>query len=62
MNCLYFREALTIVNSVHQENISVEHHYDDFREKPQNSLSIFLSYFFYKLVLFPLTAKSKTLL
>lgn len=38
MNSLYFWEALIIVNSVHQENLSVENHYDDIREMPQNSL------------------------
>jgi len=42
---LYFREALIIVNGVHQENISVENCYDDMREMPQNSLLVFLVLF-----------------
>lgn len=45
MNSLYFREALIIVNSVHQENVSVENRYDDMREMPQNSLLVFLVLF-----------------
>lgn len=45
MNSLYFRKALTIINSV-QENTWTENHYDDSREKPGSSLLHFWFYFF----------------